>query len=120
MKYFYIILCFIFLSVYDAAATHIVGGVLSYECQGFNAINNTITIRITLRVYRDAINGQAPFDNPAIVGIYTAGSSTVFQTLQLNNPVITNAPIDLRRFLLMPPVIHLPISDVAEIKLLIT
>lgn len=95
MKYFYIILCFIFLSVYDAAATHIVGGVLSYECQGFNAINNTITIRITLRVYRDAINGQAPFDNPAIVGIYTAGSSTVFQTLQLNNPVITNAPIDL-------------------------
>jgi gliding motility-associated-like protein len=87
---------FIILSlVLKLEATHIVGGVMSYECLGFNTTNNTITIRITLRVYRDAINGQAPFDNPANVGVYAGTSLAVFQTLQMTNPVITNAPIDL-------------------------
>lgn len=47
-----------------------------------------------MKVYRDGINGQAPFDNPAIVGIY-AGSNTasVDTILRLQNPTITNIPI---------------------------
>ena len=95
MRNYILILLFITFLIPSANATHIVGGVLNYACLGFNSTTNTISLRITLRVYRDAINGQAPFDNPAYVGIYTGASITPTQTLQLTNPVITTAPIDL-------------------------
>ncbi|MFN3951961.1 MAG: PKD domain-containing protein [Thermaurantimonas sp.] len=49
---------------------HIVGGELSYSCQG-QAANGNKLYKIRLTIYRDcfSLNG-APFDNPAIVGIY--------------------------------------------------
>ncbi|MCC7302150.1 MAG: gliding motility-associated C-terminal domain-containing protein [Bacteroidia bacterium] len=72
-------------------ATHIVGGEIYYTCLGNN------NYEITLKVYRDCYNGQAPYDNPASIGIYDingvliqnvlipyTGSDTM--PLTLNNP----------------------------------
>lgn len=91
MKYLLSILTLIAFFGRPAHATHIVGGVLSYECLNYNTTTNQLTIRLTLRVYRDAINGQAPFDNPAYIGVYINGSTstTAFQTLSLGSPNIT-------------------------------
>lgn len=47
-----------------ANATHIVGGEIFYECLGGNEY------LITLKIYRDCLNGQAPFDDPATISIY--------------------------------------------------
>ena len=87
-------LLFIFLSIHTQA-THIVGGVMGYQCLGINNTGDSVRLRINLRIYRDAINGQAPFDNPAIVGIFTGNNSTPYLSLELYNPVITNAPVAL-------------------------
>lgn len=48
------------LSGFSSKATHIVGGVLNYKYIG----NDTFEFK--LFVYRDCINGVAPFDNPAL------------------------------------------------------
>lgn len=52
------------LSSLQMSATHIVGGEIYYDCLGNN------DYRITLKVYRDCLNGVAPYDNPATVGIF--------------------------------------------------
>jgi PKD repeat protein len=93
-----ILLFLIFLLAYlpKNFATHIVGGTIGYECLGVNQANNTVSLRITLEVYRDAFNGQAPFDNPAAVGIFSGASPyNLVQTISMSNPQITNAPVDL-------------------------
>lgn len=89
----------------SAQATHIVGGVINYECLGFNTTTQQMSIRITMFVYRDAINGQAPFDASASIGIYTGTNSSVpFRTLGLTNPVITTVPLVLTNpCLVLPP-----------------
>lgn len=72
-------LCF-FLWVFsapEAFATHIVGGEITYRCVG----NNIYEIKLT--VYRDCYNGQVPFDNPAIIGIYANGPDTLFAKLKI-------------------------------------
>ena len=52
-------------------ATHIVGGEIYYDKLSGNQY------KITLKVYRDCINGVPPLDNPAFV--------TVFDINQSNN-----------------------------------
>ncbi|MBK7871705.1 MAG: gliding motility-associated C-terminal domain-containing protein [Saprospiraceae bacterium] len=47
-----------------AKATHIVGGEITYRCLGNNQYE------ITLKVYRDCINGREDFDRPAYIGVY--------------------------------------------------
>lgn len=49
-----------------SSATHIVGGEMNYVYLGNNQY------AITMTVYRDCLGGQAPFDNPARIGIYNA------------------------------------------------
>lgn len=56
---------------FTSLATHIVGGELSYECLGNNVF------RVTLKVYRDCLNGQAPFDRNAAVTVYDANNNLV-------------------------------------------
>jgi gliding motility-associated-like protein len=60
----------------QVSATHIVGGEIYYTCLGNN------NYRITLKLYRDCFNGQAPFDSPAAVGIYNA-SGTLLNTIEM-------------------------------------
>lgn len=67
---FYIVII-LFLLFNRASATHIVGGEIYYTCLGNNKY------KITLKLYRDCFNGQAPFDSPAIIGIYDAAGSLV-------------------------------------------
>ena len=62
-----------------ASATHIVGGELFYEKLSGN------NYRITLKLYRDCINGVAPYDNPAYIGIYNT-SGTLIQVLNVTFP----------------------------------
>lgn len=84
------------LHCFEIHATHIVGGELTYECLGNN------DYRITLKVYRDCFNGQAPFDDPAPLGIYD-GSGNLFTTLDLVFPGSANVPPLLISPCLIPP-----------------
>jgi gliding motility-associated-like protein len=73
---FYIVLI-LFLLFTKASATHIVGGEIYYTCTGNN------NYKITLKLYRDCFNGQAPFDSPAFIGIYDV-SGNLLNTLAVN------------------------------------
>jgi len=57
-------------------ARHIIGGDISYTCNGDN---NSYTF--TLKVYRDCLSGGAEFDDPAIVTIYR-GNRPPFTTIE--------------------------------------
>ncbi len=61
-----LLLAVFILPTTNLSATHIVGGEIGYNCLGGDQYE------IVLSVYRDCFNGdqQAPFDDPAYVGIY--------------------------------------------------
>lgn len=80
----------------EAKATHIVGGELYYDYLGNN------DYLVTLKVYRDCINGQAPFDNPASVGVYDVNGNLI-QNLQLSLPGFTTLPVSLNNPCYQPP-----------------
>ncbi|CAN5913097.1 hypothetical protein BH11BAC7_BH11BAC7_23050 [soil metagenome] len=80
------------LSVTAVNATHIVGGELYYDCLGNN------NYKITLKVYRDCINGQAPFDDPASIGVFIGNTTVLFDNLLVPNPVI----VSISSFLSVP------------------
>lgn len=79
-----------------AWSTHIVGGEIYYDCLGNN------NYRVTLKVYRDCFNGQAPFDNPASVGVFTSSGALV-TTLSLAFPGSTLMPITQTNPCFSPP-----------------
>jgi len=54
----------------ESLATHIVGGGITYECLGNVPGSNSKRYRFTMKVYRDCLNGQANFDDPAYIGVY--------------------------------------------------
>lgn len=59
-----------------ADATHIVGGEIYYDYLGSNSY------RVTMKVYRDCINGVPPFDDPAFMTIFR-GDGSVYSTLNV-------------------------------------
>src|SRR5687768_3681284 len=76
----------IFLSCFTATwATHIIGGELYYDCLGGN------TYRITLKVYRDCYLGQAPYDDPAKITVWS-GVGAYMQVIEVPFPGSTNVP----------------------------
>ncbi|MBI1286525.1 MAG: T9SS type B sorting domain-containing protein [Flavobacteriales bacterium] len=66
-----------FITVQRVSATHIVGGELVYTYLGNSQY------AITLVVYRDCLSGQAPFDDPAAIGIFNS-SGTLVQDLSFS------------------------------------
>ncbi len=62
-SFFYLFLIFNFFNS-KSFATHIVGGEMNYLYLGNSQY------QITFTIYRDCYNGQAPFDDPASIGIY--------------------------------------------------
>ncbi len=75
-------LLFLFLhSVDDGSlkATHIIGGEIFYDCLGNNQF------RITLKLYRDCLLGQAPFDDPATISVYNSNGQLV-ENIQIAFP----------------------------------
>jgi gliding motility-associated-like protein len=67
-RYFFqlLLLAVFLIPASNLSATHIVGGEIGYNCLGGDQYE------IVLSVYRDCFNGdqQAPFDDPAYIGIY--------------------------------------------------
>jgi gliding motility-associated-like protein len=80
-----ILFLLIFGSLLSASATHIIGGEMYYECLGNNQY------KITLKVYRDCFNGQAPFDDPANITIWD-GNGNFVQNVSIPFPGSTNVP----------------------------
>ena len=69
-------------------ATHIIGGEIQYRCLG----GDNYEIRVS--VYRDCFFGddEAPFDNPASVGIFDLNSDTLVGDLRV--PFVTDDTLD--------------------------
>jgi gliding motility-associated-like protein len=63
-------------------ATHIVGGEIYYDCLGNN------DYKVTLKVYRDCINGIPPFDDPASIGVFDGVTGALVQNLMVYSPSI--------------------------------
>ncbi|HRI00323.1 MAG TPA: PKD domain-containing protein [Saprospiraceae bacterium] len=66
---------FLFFILFSSSlfATHWVGGQLNYRCLG----NNNFEIKVVVR--QDCKNGQEPYDDPAIVGIFYGDNQTYFR-----------------------------------------
>ncbi|MBI2269352.1 MAG: gliding motility-associated C-terminal domain-containing protein [Bacteroidetes bacterium] len=69
----------ILITCFSSFATHIVGGELCYEYLGGN------NYKIILKVYRDCNTGNAPYDSPACVSVFSS-SGTLLDTLKLALP----------------------------------
>lgn len=61
-------------------SSHIVGGELSYECLGND------DYLVTLKVYRDCYNGQAPYDDPSNVFVYNINTGALVTVLPMAFP----------------------------------
>jgi gliding motility-associated-like protein len=73
----YIILFLILCCTIAAKATHIVGG-------GFNIVwLHDSTYELHLRVLRDCINGQAPFNDPLFLGTFDKGTNQRIETITM-------------------------------------
>jgi gliding motility-associated-like protein len=72
------------LSATGVKATHIVGGEIYYDCLGNN------NYKITLKVYRDCINGLAPFDDPASIGVFDGVTGNLIQNITTGSPAIVS------------------------------
>ncbi len=74
MKFFFSI-CIFFFFAETLLASHIVGGEMNYHYIGNNQYE------ITLVVYRDCFNGQAPYDDFASIGIFDSQGSLFQEVL---------------------------------------
>lgn len=84
------VMCLFLIAHWAVKATHIIGGEMSYDCLGNN------NYRITLKIYRDCINGAVGFDDPAAIGIY-------------NGPILVQSlDITPEDSLLIPPAVANP------------
>lgn len=70
------------LSVLQCEAFHIVGGEITYEYEGNDFYE------VTLTVYRDCFSAGAPFDTPAAIGVFY-GDGSEFGVFSFSNPDIT-------------------------------
>jgi gliding motility-associated-like protein len=77
-------------------ATHIVGTEVYYECLGGNQY------RITLKVYRDCLIGEAPFDNPASIAVYN-GSNMLTMNLSVPLQSVNQMPVVINNPCLQAP-----------------
>ncbi len=67
-------------------SSHIIGGELSYACNGND------NYQVTLKVYRDCYNGQAPYDNPTYIFIYDNTTNQLFTSLSITFPGADELP----------------------------
>ncbi|MCZ2356514.1 MAG: gliding motility-associated C-terminal domain-containing protein [Bacteroidia bacterium] len=64
-------------------ATHIAGAEFNYTCLGGDFYDFTLTL------YRDCINGEAPFDDPIEVFIFLGDNNQLYKVLQIYKPLQT-------------------------------
>lgn len=77
-------------------ATHIVGGEIYYTKLSGN------NYEIFLKVYRDCYNGQAPFDQPAHLSIYSS-DGTLVRSLDMTYRGMTKLPLVFTGACITPP-----------------
>ncbi|NNC95507.1 MAG: PKD domain-containing protein [Chitinophagales bacterium] len=83
----------IIIGCLSASATHIIGGVLSYQYDPLTTAINRY--EITMVIFRDC-NSNTPFDGevmfgtPAKISIFEQGTNQMIDTVNLWNPVITS------------------------------
>ena len=95
LKFLLFVLGMIFISE-SANATHIVGGEIRYKCLGNNEYE------IILSVYRDCYLGQAPYDDPAWVGLFDS-SGNLLDTLAMKFTGDTDTLFNADICLFVPP-----------------
>jgi PKD repeat protein len=78
-------------------ASHIVGGVIHYECLGGDQYE------ITLYVYRDCNPGNSQYDNNPVIGIYENSTLVTSLTLSLASATVSTLPLDTGDPCLVPP-----------------
>jgi len=81
----------------SAFASHIVGGIIHYECVGDNTYN------ITLYVYRDCNPGNSQFDNSPTIGIYENSVLIESLTMSFADAIVTTLPLETGDPCLSPP-----------------
>ena len=69
-----------------ANAAHLIGGDLSYTCQGNNQYE------ITLRIYRDCASGGAQFDNSMRIAVYDISNNLIQTLIAPKGPTISISP----------------------------
>ncbi|MBK7816546.1 MAG: hypothetical protein IPJ60_02690 [Sphingobacteriaceae bacterium] len=88
-KFRYFLVVFAFLIFAESHATHIVGGELYYDFLGANKY------RITLKLYRDCLNGQPNFgglgEGDAILNVTNYNKDVIFQFI-LGVPIVSKVP----------------------------
>lgn len=94
MKKFSLFVLSCLLSI-SGFSTHIVGGEIYYDYLGNN------NYKITLKVYRDCFNGQAPFDNPASIGVYDM-SGVLKNHLLVTHNGVNQVPFSLNPCIVPP------------------
>lgn len=85
MKRLFVALVCLIIFTLNGRATHIVGSELFYEC--VDSVNQVYDV--TLKLYRDCINGQAPFDATITLFVFSAGAGpngTHIQTVSIAAP----------------------------------
>jgi len=73
---------------FSVFATHIVGGEIYYDFLGNN------NYKITLKIYRDCFNGQAPYDNPATLFVFNS-SGTLVDSVGIDYPGSVSLPVTI-------------------------
>jgi gliding motility-associated-like protein len=85
-----------FLYIQEGAATHIVGGEITYRDLG------NFNYEVTLKLYRDCHNGQAPYDDPTYITIFNSVGKALY-LLPIAFPGSRVLPIVLANPCLKPP-----------------
>ena len=79
---FRLFLFLFFFGQYTAKATHILGGDLTYTC--IDTANHVYDVNITL--FRDCLNGQAPYDAVITLFAFRSSDGTIAQTINISKP----------------------------------
>lgn len=84
------VLFFVFLGMLSPLmATHITGGTMGYKCLGNDQYE------ITLKIYRDCLNGVPWFDNPVTIGVFDAQSNALLNSYSILYDSLSNDTISL-------------------------
>lgn len=87
----------VFLHLFGARASHIVGGDIYYDYLGGNQY------RIYISVFRDCLSNGAGFDSPLPLGIFFNSDNSLFQSLDVPYTGSNNVPVTFNNPCVIPP-----------------
>ncbi len=103
LKFYFLLLFALFNHI--LSAKHIIGGDISYVCNGINKITNQANYTVTIKVYRDCNGSGAKFDENPFIGIYLKSANnnySVFQSFTIPSPKV-NKLISDNPCIIIPP-----------------